>query len=106
VSGVTYFCAPSRDDIQLSSSVCGLIVLSKSARSGNFAAAASLDKGITVIREWAEQGESPQFVTYKRGDIIELVSLLQSGEGADKLQSVLSGSGALTGSGPSRSLAQ
>jgi hypothetical protein len=75
-------------------------VLSKSARSGNSAAAASLYKGITVIREWAEQCESPQFVTYKRGDIIELVSLLQSGEGVDKLQS------AWAGSGPSKPLAQ
>jgi hypothetical protein len=92
------------DDLVLSSSVCGLIVLSKSARSGNFAAAASLDKGITVIREWAEQGESPQFVTYKRSDIIELVSLLQSGEAADKLTKVLAGASA--GSGLSSSLAE
>lgn len=39
-----------------------------------------LDKGIDAVKEWAQAGENPAFVTFKRKDVVEMVEMLKGDE--------------------------
>ncbi|WVQ73706.1 hypothetical protein IAR50_003286 [Cryptococcus sp. DSM 104548] len=69
--------------------ICCLLVEAKAAQKGSFTASLLLDRGIQVISDWAKYGESPQYVTYQRADIVEMVQALKDEGGIEAAQALL-----------------